>query len=190
MIQKGMSLIEVIISTAIISIIGVLLLVIIVNSAGLFYKQSSKLSEGVNINDIQNLIRESIKQANSIAASYTFGSTTYTSGETQLVFKVPSIDSSNNIIADTYDFFVFYVDNNQLRLKTFPDVASARKAQDQIISTSLDSLKFQYFDRANPAQEVTPTAALKVKTTLTLKIKSGGNYETKTATSEANLRND
>jgi len=188
--EKGFTFIELIITMAISSVVGLLLLVIIVNSAGVFYKESSKLSEGLNINDAQNQIRESIKQTNSIAVSYTFAGVTYTSGLTQLVLKVPAIDSSNNLIANTYDYFIFYSDTNKLRFRTFPDAASARKSQDQIFSTNVDQLKFEYLNLLNPPQEVVPSAALKVRTTLILRQKSGANYETTAATSEANLRND
>ncbi len=187
--MRGFTLLEIVITMGIVSVIGVLLLVIVINSVGVFYKQSSKVTEGLNINDALSQIRENIKQSNSIIASYTSGGTTYTSGITQLVFKVPSIDSSNNIVSNTYDFFVFSLDQNILRFKIFPDAASSRKAQDRIFSTSVDNLKFQYLNLAAPPVEVTPTAGLKVRTTLTLRQKNGLNYETNTATSEANLRN-
>lgn len=188
--MRGFTLIEVIIAAGITSVIGILLLVIMVNTTGVFYKESSRVSQGLNINDAQSQIRESIKQASSIATSYTQGLTTYTSGATQLVVKVPSIDSTNNIISNTYDFYVFFLDQNKLRFKIFPDASSARKSQDQIFSTSLDSLKFQYSDASNPPVEVAPNVSVKVKTTISLKQKSGANYETTIATSEANLRNN
>ena len=188
--QNGLSLMEVVITTGIIAVIGVLLLVIIVSSAGVFYKQSAKVSQGLNTNDAFMQITDSIKQSNAIIASYTQGATTYTSGISQLVFTVPSIDASNNIISNTYDYFVFFLDQNQLRFKVFPNASSSRKAQDQIFSTNVDSLQFQYFNLANPPVEVTPGTALKVRVTLALRQKSGANYETKIATAEARLRND
>lgn len=188
--QKGITLIEIIVTTGIISIIGLLLLVIVVNSTGIFYKESAKLSQGLNSNDTMTQMRESLKQSNGVVVSYTLGSVIYTSSSTELVFQVPSIDPSNNIIASTYDYFVLFSSQNQLRFKIFPNPLSARKPQDQIFSTNLDSLKFQYFNLANPPVEVTPASALKVRITLALKQKSGANYETKIATSEAVLRND
>lgn len=188
--EKGLSLMEILVAMAIATAVGGLLLVIVLNSTGVYYKESSKLQEGVNTNDIQASIRESIKNASAISASYVFGGTTYTSNPTQIVFKVPAIDASNNIISNTFDYFVYFLDTNKLRLKTFPDFQSSRKAQDQIFSTILDSLNFQYFNSATPPIEVSPSSASKVRITLTLKQKSGSNFEIHTATSEANLRND
>lgn len=187
--QRGLTLIEVIIAMGITSIAGILLVVIIVNSAGLFSHQSSKVQEGLNINDALSEIRGSIKQASAVADHYTNGPTTYTTGVNQLVLKVASIDSSGNIISDTYDFFVFFIDNKILHFKTFPDPASFRKAQDRIFSTSSDSLVFKYFNSATPPVEVTPISASKVVAVLTLKQRNGLNYEINIATSEANLRN-
>ena len=188
--SKGLTLIEVLISMSIAVIVGVLLVVIIVNSAGLYSQESSKLSEGLNINDALSQVRGSIKDASAIVASYNSGSTTYTSSATQLVLKMPSIDSSNNIIANTFDYFVFFLDQNKLRFKTFTDSTSFRKNQDQIFSTSVNSLTFQYFNSANPPVEVIPISAARVKVTLTLKQKNGNVVEQKTATTEASLRND
>lgn len=188
--DKGFTLMEVLITTAVSVIVGVLLLVIIVNSAGVYYKQSSKFQEGTNTNDIQTIIGENIKSSSAIVVSYTSGDTTYTSGVTQLVLKVPSVDSSDNIISNTFDYFVYFLDINKLRFKTFPDAGSFRKAQDQIFSTLVDSLTFQYFNSATPPLEVIPSSASKVRITLRLKQKSGAGFEISIATSEANLRND
>lgn len=188
--MKGFTLLEMVITMGLVSIIGLLLVVIIVNSTGIFYKESSKLSEGLNINDALLSIRDNIKESSGVVASYTAGSTTYTSSSTQLVLKLASIDTTNNLISNTFDYFVYFLDQKKLRLKSFPDAQSARKAQDQIFSTSVDSVLFQYFNLNNPPTEVDPASAKKVKVTVILKQKSGGNIEQKTATSEATLRND
>lgn len=180
--MKGLTLIEVLVAMGIASLVGVLLLVIIVNSAGLYTQQSSKVQAGLNSNDALVKIRSTIKDASTVAVSYTSGQTTYTTGAIQLVLKVPAIDSSNNIIANTYDFFIFYLDQKILRFKTFPDAQSSRSAADQIFSTDVENLDFKYFNSADPPSEVTPETAAKVKITLTIK--------QNTATSEANLRND
>ncbi|MDO8576943.1 MAG: type II secretion system protein [Candidatus Daviesbacteria bacterium] len=188
--ERGLTLIEVLVAMGIATAVGALLVVIMVNSAGLFSKQSSKVQAGLNINDALSQIRSSIKQANAVASEYISGQTTYTTGGNQLVLKVSSVDSSGNIINNTVDYFVFFQDQSYLRFKTFPDPSSSRKESDRIFSTAVDSLNFQYFNSANPPVEVTPVSATKVRISLTLKQKIGLNFEVSTATSEANLRND
>lgn len=187
---KGLTLIEVLVAMGIATVAGVLLVVIMVQSAGLFTDQSSKVQQGLNINDALLQVRSSIKQANAVASEYTDGGSTYTTGGNQLVLKVSSIDSSGNIINNTFDYFIVLKDQNLLRFKIFPDPASFRQAADRIFSTSLDDLVLGYFNSATPPIEVIPQDASKVRITLTLKQKVGVNYETQTATSEANLRND
>ncbi len=188
--KKGFSLIEILISTSVAVLIGGLLIVIMVNITRVFFKESSGVSIGLNTNDALAEVRKSIKQSSGVEATYTAGSTTYTSGATQIVLKVPSLDQSGNIIGSTFDYFVFFQTQNILHFKTFPNAASKRKAQDQIFSNLVDSLVFKYLSSANPPVEVTPTSASKVRITLILKQKTGQTYETNSATSEANLRNN
>lgn len=188
--RSGFTLAEILISMGISVIVGGLLMTIIVNSAGLFKTESSKLTQGLNANDALYNVRALIKQSSSVVQSFTYSAVTYTSGAEQLVTKIPSIDSSNKIISETFDYIVFFKDSNQLRLKIFPDAQSARKSQDQIFSTNVDSLNFQYFNSTTPPVEVVPTSATKVKINLSLKQSIGTKIEVSNVSSEASLRND
>ena len=187
--QMGLTLIELLISLGIVILIGVLLLTIMVNTLGLFYKESSTLTQGLSINDALSKIRSAVKQSSAVVPSFTSG-VTYTSSTIQLILKVTSVDSSNNLIANTFDYFVFFLDEGKLRFKTYPDVLSSRDFQDQIFSTNVKSLEFKYLDLQNPPSEVVPDTASKVRVLLILQQKSGVDFETITATSEASLRND
>ncbi len=178
--SKGLTLVELLISTSIAVVVGGLLLTILANSSGLFYKESSKVSIGLNTNDALAKVRSSIKESSGVED---------TSGSNTLVLKVPSLDKSNNIIANAFDYFIFFRDENKLRFKIFPNEASFRKIQDQIFSTDVNRLTFNYLNSSNPPAEVAPKDATKVRISLTLKQKSGTDYETSTAVSEANLRN-
>lgn len=185
----GLTLIELLISLGIVILAGVLLLTVMVNTLGLFYKESSTRTQGLSINDALSKIRSAVKQSSGVAASFTSG-VTYTSSSAEVVLKMASVDSSDNLISNTFDYFVFFLDGNNLRFKTFPDVLSSRKAQDQIFSTNVKNLQFKYLDLQNPPMEVLPSEALKVRISLILQQKSGVDLETITATSEASLRND
>lgn len=180
--EKGLTLLEILVAMGISMVAGMLLLTIITNSLGLYNQQSSKLEQGLNINDALVQVRNNIKSSSGIASTFSSGGDSYSIGATQLILKIPSIDSSNNIISETYDYYVYYLDSNKFRFKSYPNAQSVRKPQNQILSTLTDSLKFQYFNSANPPVEVTPDTASKVRITLTLK--------QNTATSEASLRND
>ncbi len=180
--KRGLTLVEVLIAMGIAVVVAGLLLVIMLNSAGLYYKQSSKLQGGLNSNDALFKIRQSVKEAGSISPL---------SSSEQLILKISSIDSSGGIIANAYDDFIFLKDQKNLRFRIIPAAGvSSRFSQDQIFSTNVESVTFQYFNLANPPLEVSPELASKVRVSLTLKQKSGADYEAIIATSEASLRND
>ncbi len=187
--KRGLTLVETLIVLVVFILVSGLLITIMINTLGLFYKESSTRTQGLSINDALSKIRSSIKQSSGVVTSFTSGAT-YTSSASQLILKLTSVDSSNNLVMNTFDYFVFFLDGSLLRFKSFPDVLSSRKAQDQIFSTNVKSLQFKYLDLQNPPTEVLPSQANKVRTSLTLQQKLGIDYETITATSEASLRND
>ncbi len=186
--MRGFTLPEVIIASVVAVLVGGLLLGILVQGSGVFYNQSQKVSQGLSINDTLSKIRGFLKEAQSVASGYPVISPDYTSSSSTVVLKIPSIDSSDNVLINTFDFVVFSKDSDKLIFKLFPDSLSSRKSQDQILSLNVDSVNFAYFDSLGIA--VSPTSAVKVKITLRLKQKTGREEETNVATSEANLRND
>lgn len=187
----GFTLIEVLIVVGIATVVASLLVVIIANSAGLFYKQSAKVGQGLGVNDALAKFRQIVKESNSIASGYPPGpSPAYTTSATEIVLKIPSIDALGNVITGVFDYFVFRKEEDKFKLKIFPDIQSSKKSQDQILATNVNGVLLHYFDSQNPPQEVAPTSATKVKMTLNLRQKSGADYEEHIATSEASLRND
>lgn len=189
--EKAFTLVEVLIVTGIATVVASLLVVIIANSAGLFYKESAKVGQGIGINEALSQFRETIKEASSIATGYpSTPPFTYTTSSTQIVLTTPAIDSLGNIITNVFDYYIFLKDEDKLKFMIFPDIQSARLSADQILSSNTKEILFQYFDSQNPPQEVAPAAAQRIRMTVKLRQKSGADYEEHTATSEASLRND
>lgn len=187
--EKGFTLIEILVASTVAVLIGGLLMSIMINNTNLFYKQSSTVQQGLNANDALSKLRNSIKEAQSVVSSYpTSSSPIYTSGASELVLKLVAIDESGNIIPDVYDYVVYVTSNNKFYIKVFPDQQSFRQASDQILAGNVEEVKFSYFDETGT--EAIPTAAVKIVTTLQLKQRSGADYQTSIATSEARLRNN
>ena len=134
--SNGFTLLETLLTLAIGTIVSTMFVVIIVNSGGLFYKQSSKVAQGLSINDSMAKIEQTIKQSAGVAANYASGGITYTSSTAQLVLKLPTVNLQGAYIDSTYDYFVFFLDGTKFRFKVFPDGASSRKSLDQIFSTN------------------------------------------------------
>lgn len=189
MTQKGFTLPELIIASTVAVVISGLLLVIMVNSTGLFYEQSSKVSQGVSANDALSDVRQTARSAISVAVQYPeTGTPEYTSSQTTAVFKVASIDSSGDIIFNTSDYIVYYLDDNKLYERTAPNAQSNREDKIRVLSNRVEIILFEYLDSYGDI--VATNVASKVKITMGLKELIGGVSQTHIATSEANLRND
>lgn len=169
--MKGFTLAEVVIGVAVTAVVGGLLILILVQSSGLFYRESAKVAQGLGLNDSLSQIENSIRKSQSIVA---------TSSASQLLLKIPSIDGLGNVITNTFDTAVFQRQEDKLKYQLLPDPLSSQKSADLILTKDVDSLLFQYFDASG--QEVSPTLSVKVKVTLSLKQRIG--------TTEAHLRND
>ncbi|MDP2683979.1 MAG: hypothetical protein Q8P20_02875 [bacterium] len=96
-----------------------------------------------------NKITKNIRQSNEVIESHTINSTLYETDYDTLVLKIPSIDGSDNIITDTFDYLAIHrnpVDSTLLRYDLEPDVASARAGGIQLLSEFVDKIIFNYND--------------------------------------------
>lgn len=186
--KNGFTVIEVLLVLLVVGIVGGYVAMILVNNTGLFYLENSKVDQGVHIDNVLASIHSSIRSATSIASGYPVGSPTYTTSANTLVLKLVTVDSSNNIIQDTYDYIVYYLDGDKLRYKLFPAGGSQRAPADQILALNVNKITFQYFDSGG--NEIVPTSAVKVQISVTQKQKAGAAILQNTATTEGYLRND
>lgn len=169
--MRGFTLPEIIIGVTVTAIVGGLLLLLMVQSTGLFYRESSKVSTGLSINDSLSKMQSSIRKSSVVSASST---------PSLLVLKFPAIDGSGNIITNTFDSETFLLEGNKLKYQLLPDPQSSRTGIDTILAKNIDNLSFSYLDSSN--QEVQPNLAKKVIAS----ISTAGQI----ASAEANLRND
>ena len=189
-IKRGFTLVELIITISITIVAGYLLVIILGQSNGIFLKQSSAITEGMNANDAESLINEAIKQAAAVSIS---SPTTpvYTSNINTLVLAVPSIDSSGNIIGNSFDYYVIAADSSLpavLRYQIFPTMPSSRKKANRVLLTNLSSLRFLYLDASG--HQVSPASATQVNYVLNLSQKAGLVYQQASISSQISLRND
>lgn len=187
----GFTLPEVIVVSFIAVVLGGLLMSILVSNTGIFYQQTSRVQQGLGINDTLLKFRGSIKEALGVVAQYPpTGTPNFSSGPSTLVLKVSSLDGAGNIVTNTFDYIVYFLEEGRLHIKVIPDssLPSSRYSQDTILSNNVSNLTFQYFDAGG--SEVAPSLAARVKITLRLNQKAGAQFESNIATSEASLRND
>lgn len=187
--ENGFTLLEVVLVAGLAIIVGTLLITILVQNNGFYYKQNSIIAEGLSLNDAMRGMDTYIRQAVAVASTYIDGTTSYTSDGQTLVLKLPSLNSEE-IIENTYDFVVITKDSekpNVLRLRVFPDVLSSRKGENLVLTTLVESYNFKYLDKAG--NEVPPPSAVAVENTLSVLSKTGSIQSNRTSSSIVTLRN-
>jgi len=92
------------------------------------------------LDDIDNYVRG----AHRVISSYDI----YSTDSQTLILQIPSIDSSNQIISDTYDNVVFYLSSDSLIRQVFPDGDSSRSASTKTLANGIDvdTFEFSYDD--------------------------------------------
>ena len=92
-------------------------------------------------------ISRSIREATFVVNSKTINSTAYVTDFDTLILELPSFDSDNDIIDNTFDYIVYFIDptdNSLLKSDLEPDVASSRTGGTKLVTDNLDTLIFNY----------------------------------------------
>jgi len=141
---RAFSLIETVIVIALSAVIMMVLGLLIYNfNKTSLYGQALTQSSG-SASTIMREIESLTFPAHAVLQTHTFPSATYTSTSTSLVLEIPSVDSSGNVIANTYDYAVFYsVGTNAYRLLT-ANALSKRVSGTKQLSATLNALTFTY----------------------------------------------
>lgn len=84
--------------------------------------------------------------ANAVRETHVFSGGTYTSASTSLVLEIPSIDSSGNVIAGTYDYAAFYVAGTHAYRLLQANASSKRTSGTKLLSSTVYALTFSYND--------------------------------------------
>lgn len=189
--SKGITLTEILVTLAITAVVVTLLATIFSQNNRLFYNQQTKVSHGISSNEVINQIDDAIRGAISVEAQYPAQNPTYTSGDSTLILKLPSIDGSGNVISGVFDYMVFSKDLTLpaiLRQIIYTDPQSARKSANKVISTTLKSLTITYLSDVKAT--VSPTSASLVNYSLILSSKQGDQTIESSASGQTRLRNN
>ncbi|MBU6490899.1 prepilin-type N-terminal cleavage/methylation domain-containing protein [Patescibacteria group bacterium] len=142
--RRAFTLIETLIVIAVSTSVVLALTLLIYNfNAISAYQQMSEQSSGsagALIGEIDSLALP----ADAVLQTHTFSSATYTSSSTVLVLEIPSIDSSGDVIANTYDYAAFYtVGTNAYRILE-ANTLSKRVSGTKQLSSTVSMLTFTY----------------------------------------------
>jgi type II secretory pathway pseudopilin PulG len=188
--SNGISLVEIVIALTISALLAGILVKIFTNSSGTINKEATKVEQGISSNEAITQISEAIRLASQVANSFPNTSPQFTTGSDTLILQVPALDTTGTVKENTYDYFIFAPDSANpkiLRKKVFPDPASTRKSENQVLVTNLNQIIFSYLDR-NKAP-VAPSAASTISFSV-LQLSNTGLQNTQSSQSaQVSLRN-
>ena len=168
--SKGFTLIEMLVVIGLVGLLSVFAAGIFISNNRFYQNQSGEIEAISGTRAIADHINEYGRLGDSIVASRTYNSTLYTTGATTVIFRIPSVDASNAIIASTYDYgYVTRDPSNTSRLVLMLELGagSARKARNIQLTDKLSTVSFTY-DNATPSQAGNVTYQIIINT--------GGKY--------------
>lgn len=175
--QKGFSLVEMMLVILLVAAGVIVITNMFISQNRLYQTQNAELeitsSVRTGLDDIDNYVR----QANRVVASYS----TYTSGPQVLVLQLQSVNASDQLIAGTYDYVVYELDNGNLNRMIFSNLTSSREGGVKLLGTSITTLNFTYND-ANFA------SVTEVSTTITASKSAANQTRSFSANSKSKLR--
>lgn len=190
-VQKGISLTEVLVSLAALSIAGVLLMNLLVSSNNIFVKETIKVNQGLSLNQATLEITGLIKSSAGVVAQYPIsGNALYTTNSQTLVLKIPAITSGDQIIDTVFDYAVIDVDpanSKILRKRIYPSGQSIRKPENKVLTTSLYSISFLFLNESN--NPISPPQSQRINYSINLSDPAGLSKNESSASAVVNLKN-
>lgn len=186
---RGVSMTEILIGVVLFSIGGTLLAGTLVSTNDVFLNQNAQVNQGLSLNQAATEISDSIKSAAGVASQYpAVGGAQYTSGNGILVLRIPGLNANGMVLDSVYDYVVLASDNSNpkiLRRQVFVTSPSVRNTENLVLSTSLKTLQFGYYDANNNI--VAPAQAVRVG--FIINLLEGGSENQSSASGAINLKN-
>src|SRR4051812_12219701 len=104
--SRGFSFMELVIVMAISVILMLALVEIYVTFGNSYLYQNAGINISSSAAAFLNEFSDLGFQADAIVASRTVSGTTYTSGSTTVIFELPAINSSGDVVANAYDYAI------------------------------------------------------------------------------------
>lgn len=142
--HRGFTLIE----TLVVSALSVAMLIVLGVLIFNFNKTSNYQQTVVQSSGSASALMREIKllafPARAVLQTHVFTSATHTSTSTSLVLKIPSVNSSGNIVANTYDYAALYVVGTKAYRLLEANVLSTRTSGTKLLSSTISALTFTY----------------------------------------------
>lgn len=147
---------ELVVVIGILALLAIFLLGILVSNNRFYANQSDEIRAISGTRIISDRIAEFTRAAVNVLANYTYSGVNYVSDADTIVFQIPAVDASWNIISATYDTVIITEDTadpSRLLLLLDPGASSARRARNLELTGKLDTVSFTYSPGAPPAAQ-------------------------------------
>lgn len=163
----GFTLTETLVVVAVSAILGGAVAGIWIGYNSFFTLQQTTVAVAGSASRIISVAEAAMLQATSVVTSHTFvaSGTTLTTGTSTLVLQLPSVNSSGNVISNTYDYIAIYASSTNAYEQVDAAAGSTRASGTINLSNTLSSLTFTYY--ATPVTGATSTL-IDVQTATTL----------------------
>ena len=143
---SGFSLVELMVGLAIFSMIMTMIMVAYVGSQRDFITGIAKLDLNRNARLTIEWMRRDIKAADSLVTSRPINGTTYTTGNSELVLRLPSVDISGNIaVPNASDYVVYHVSTTDpTRLERIVEAGAGSSRPSGTANVALQLLAIQF----------------------------------------------
>jgi len=162
---RGFSLMEVVIVIAISVILILAVTEIYVTYSNSYLDQNAAINTSSSAAAFLNEFNNIGLQADAIVSSRTVSGTAYTTGSSTVIFELPAINSSGDVLSNTYDYAIFYSSSTGAYRLLDTNGSSARSSGTKLFSSFLSNLTFTY-DNASPTSASGVTADITTQSTV------------------------
>lgn len=139
--DRGFTLLETMIVMAIFSAIITAIVFMFIGLSSVFDTQGSQIKVTNDARAIMHAVETHVREADQILASRSFSGVSYISSTSTIVFELPAITATGDIIAGIYDYAVVYATGTDAYMITEAGAGSTRIASTRhLASTTLSFL--------------------------------------------------
>jgi type II secretory pathway component PulJ len=142
--EKGFTLVEVVILLFLFSVLLLGILNIYDWQIKIYNLEQADIAATGAARKALNSMTLYIPQGSAFQTSRVVNGTTYTTGATTMVLQIPTLNSSGNVVAGTYDYLIYYTNGTNLYQLFELGSGSSRPSGTKQIADKLDSLTFTY----------------------------------------------
>jgi prepilin-type N-terminal cleavage/methylation domain-containing protein len=142
--RRGFTIIEVVITIAAFAVLMLVILTLFDWQGGNYRQQVAIIRSTSASRSSMQALEPLLLQSHRILSSYTVNGTLYTTDSDTIVLQLPSYDSSNNNIVNTWDYAAVYTSGSELWITVEANAASERDTSTKRVTNLLNTFSVTY----------------------------------------------